>query len=128
MYAGASSPLAEDVSFASLSPSRARIALRRASALSVAEDIFLFLFGVCGGGTREREREVRQHACVTCHRTFGAHVDAFEAESGFASRPRPRTMPAKQDKATTERHAKVLRELLKKPENKVCADCKRNGV
>ena len=55
MYAGASSPLAEDVSFASLSPRRARIALRRASALSVAEDIFLFLFGVYGGGTRERE-------------------------------------------------------------------------
>ncbi|KAH9920340.1 uncharacterized protein B0H18DRAFT_1025038 [Fomitopsis serialis] len=30
------------------------------------------------------------------------------------------------DKATTERHAKTLRELLKRPENKVCADCKRN--
>ncbi|KAI0344199.1 ArfGap-domain-containing protein [Trametopsis cervina] len=35
-------------------------------------------------------------------------------------------MSAKQDKATTERHAKVLRGLLKSPENKVCADCKRN--
>ncbi|KAL6301027.1 hypothetical protein BKA93DRAFT_739387 [Sparassis latifolia] len=33
---------------------------------------------------------------------------------------------SRQDKATTERHAKTLRELLKKPENKVCADCKRN--
>ncbi|OCH94214.1 ArfGap-domain-containing protein [Obba rivulosa] len=33
---------------------------------------------------------------------------------------------SKQDKATTERHAKTLRELLKRPENKVCADCKRN--
>ncbi|ESK95597.1 stromal membrane-associated protein [Moniliophthora roreri MCA 2997] len=30
------------------------------------------------------------------------------------------------DKATTERHAKVLRELVKQPDNKVCADCKRN--
>ena len=37
-------------------------------------------------------------------------------------------MSHKQDKATTERHAKMLREMLKSPENKVCADCKRNGV
>ncbi|KAI0762472.1 hypothetical protein C8Q74DRAFT_1220433 [Fomes fomentarius] len=35
-------------------------------------------------------------------------------------------MSAKQDKATTERHARILRELLKNPENKTCADCKRN--
>ncbi|KAI0717501.1 hypothetical protein C8T65DRAFT_571627, partial [Cerioporus squamosus] len=35
-------------------------------------------------------------------------------------------MSAKQDKATTERHARTLRELLKRPENKTCADCKRN--
>lgn len=34
----------------------------------------------------------------------------------------------KQDKATTERHARILRELVKRPENKVCADCKRNGT
>ncbi|KAJ3002795.1 hypothetical protein NUW54_g5651 [Trametes sanguinea] len=36
------------------------------------------------------------------------------------------TMSYKQDKATTERHARTLRELLKRPENKTCADCKRN--
>ncbi|PIL30779.1 hypothetical protein GSI_06947 [Ganoderma sinense ZZ0214-1] len=35
-------------------------------------------------------------------------------------------MSNKQDKATTERHARTLRELLKRPENKTCADCKRN--
>ncbi|KAI0761159.1 hypothetical protein BD413DRAFT_607240 [Trametes elegans] len=35
-------------------------------------------------------------------------------------------MSHKQDKATTERHARILRELLKRPENKACADCKRN--
>ncbi|EIN13278.1 ArfGap-domain-containing protein [Punctularia strigosozonata HHB-11173 SS5] len=35
-------------------------------------------------------------------------------------------MSTKQDKATTERHARILREMLKRPENKVCADCKRN--
>ncbi|KAH7920494.1 ArfGap-domain-containing protein [Leucogyrophana mollusca] len=33
---------------------------------------------------------------------------------------------SRQDKATTERHTKILRELVKQPENKVCADCKRN--
>lgn len=31
-----------------------------------------------------------------------------------------------QDKATTERHTRVLRELVKRPENRVCADCKHN--
>ncbi|TFK89278.1 ArfGap-domain-containing protein [Polyporus arcularius HHB13444] len=35
-------------------------------------------------------------------------------------------MSTKQDKATTERHARTLREILKRPENKTCADCKRN--
>ncbi|KAK7688121.1 hypothetical protein QCA50_008491 [Cerrena zonata] len=33
---------------------------------------------------------------------------------------------SRQDKATTDRHSKTLRELLKRPENKFCADCKRN--
>jgi len=33
---------------------------------------------------------------------------------------------SRQDKATTERHTKMLREMLKRPDNKVCADCKRN--
>ncbi|KIM81712.1 hypothetical protein PILCRDRAFT_38800, partial [Piloderma croceum F 1598] len=33
---------------------------------------------------------------------------------------------SRQDKATTERNARTLREFVKKPENKVCADCKRN--
>jgi hypothetical protein len=33
-----------------------------------------------------------------------------------------------QDKATTERHARTLRELVKRQENKVCADCKHNGT
>ncbi|KAG8941951.1 hypothetical protein FRC04_003910 [Tulasnella sp. 424] len=32
----------------------------------------------------------------------------------------------KQDKATTERNARILRELVKRPENKLCADCKRH--
>ncbi|KAI9453944.1 hypothetical protein HD554DRAFT_2152287 [Boletus coccyginus] len=34
----------------------------------------------------------------------------------------------KPDKATTERNAKILRELVKQPDNKLCADCKRNGA
>ncbi|TRM62986.1 hypothetical protein BD626DRAFT_497202 [Schizophyllum amplum] len=33
---------------------------------------------------------------------------------------------SRQDKATTERHTRQLRELVKRPENKLCADCKRN--
>ncbi|TCD60794.1 hypothetical protein EIP91_009507 [Steccherinum ochraceum] len=33
---------------------------------------------------------------------------------------------SRQDKATTDRNAKTLRELLKRPENKFCSDCKRN--
>ncbi|KAF8898326.1 hypothetical protein BD779DRAFT_1483351 [Infundibulicybe gibba] len=33
---------------------------------------------------------------------------------------------SRQDKATTERFTKTLRELVKRPENKTCADCKRN--
>lgn len=33
-----------------------------------------------------------------------------------------------QDKKTTEANARALREMLKRPDNKVCADCKRNGV
>ncbi|KAF9221294.1 ArfGap-domain-containing protein [Gyrodon lividus] len=33
---------------------------------------------------------------------------------------------SKPDKATTERNSKILRELVKQPDNKVCADCKRN--
>ncbi|KAJ7576782.1 hypothetical protein C8J56DRAFT_971560 [Mycena floridula] len=35
-------------------------------------------------------------------------------------------MTSRQDKATTERFTRTLRELVKRPENKVCADCKRN--
>ena len=35
---------------------------------------------------------------------------------------------APQDKKTTEANARALRELLKQPDNKVCADCKRNGA
>ncbi|KAJ3811786.1 hypothetical protein F5876DRAFT_88133 [Lentinula aff. lateritia] len=35
---------------------------------------------------------------------------------------------SRQDKATTERNAKTLRELVKIPENKLCGDCKRNDA
>ncbi|OWZ66055.1 hypothetical protein AYX14_02567 [Cryptococcus neoformans] len=37
-------------------------------------------------------------------------------------------MSMRQDKSTTERHAKILRELVKQPSNKNCADCKRNDT
>lgn len=32
------------------------------------------------------------------------------------------------DKATTERNARTLRELVKQPDNKSCADCRKNGA
>lgn len=35
---------------------------------------------------------------------------------------------APQDKKTTEANTRALRELLKQADNKVCADCKRNGA
>lgn len=34
---------------------------------------------------------------------------------------------SRQDRAITERHTKILRELVKRPENKTCSDCKHNG-
>ncbi|KAF8584944.1 ArfGap-domain-containing protein [Ramaria rubella] len=33
---------------------------------------------------------------------------------------------SRQDKSTSERHTRTLRDLVKRPENKLCADCKRN--
>ncbi|KAG2342685.1 ArfGap-domain-containing protein [Suillus weaverae] len=33
---------------------------------------------------------------------------------------------SRQDKTTTERNAKILKDLVKQSDNKVCADCKRN--
>ncbi|KAG8745456.1 hypothetical protein FRC10_007999 [Ceratobasidium sp. 414] len=33
---------------------------------------------------------------------------------------------SRQDRQTTERNTRTLRELVKRPENKVCADCKKN--
>ncbi|RXK34994.1 hypothetical protein M231_07748 [Tremella mesenterica] len=34
---------------------------------------------------------------------------------------------SRQDKATTERHARLLREMVRSPDNKACADCRKNG-
>lgn len=34
---------------------------------------------------------------------------------------------ASSDKSTTERNARILRELVKQPDNKACADCRKNG-
>ncbi|WWD18921.1 hypothetical protein CI109_103377 [Kwoniella shandongensis] len=35
---------------------------------------------------------------------------------------------SRQDKATTERNARILRDLVKQPENKSCADCRKNDA
>ncbi|EIW67453.1 hypothetical protein TREMEDRAFT_33845 [Tremella mesenterica DSM 1558] len=32
------------------------------------------------------------------------------------------------DKATTERHARLLREMVRSPDNKACADCRKNDA
>ncbi|BEJ12811.1 hypothetical protein CspHIS471_0212710 [Cutaneotrichosporon sp. HIS471] len=35
---------------------------------------------------------------------------------------------SRQDKATTERNARILRDLVKQPDNKTCADCRKNDA
>ncbi|BEI89911.1 uncharacterized protein CcaverHIS019_0212730 [Cutaneotrichosporon cavernicola] len=35
---------------------------------------------------------------------------------------------SRQDKATTERNARILRDLVKQPDNKNCADCRKNDA
>ncbi|KAK8854928.1 hypothetical protein IAR55_003667 [Kwoniella newhampshirensis] len=35
---------------------------------------------------------------------------------------------SRQDKATTERNARILRDLVKQPDNKACADCRKNDA
>ncbi|KAK1926963.1 hypothetical protein DB88DRAFT_476226 [Papiliotrema laurentii] len=35
---------------------------------------------------------------------------------------------SRQDKATTDRHARILRDLVKQPDNKACADCRKNDA
>jgi stromal membrane-associated protein len=32
------------------------------------------------------------------------------------------------DKKTVEKHQKILKDLLQRPENKICADCKKRGA
>ena len=55
------------------------------------------------------------HTVTRLHFCPSAHLQKFNAMSP-------------QDKATTERHARTLRELVKRSENRVCADCKHNGT
>ncbi|CAK9782819.1 ArfGap-domain-containing protein [Cutaneotrichosporon oleaginosum] len=35
---------------------------------------------------------------------------------------------SRQDKATTDRNARILRDLVKQPDNKTCADCRKNDA
>ena len=57
------------------------------------------------------------------NRLYRSHVYRTHLTSDFH-------LPAmvSQDKKTTEANTRALRELLKQPDNKVCADCKRNGA
>lgn len=105
------------------------MALRRASARAAALDIVVGdehenLVVVEDG--RKRTWNARRVATViatvrntrlldSCHRTR------------LASATHPPSIMSRQDKAITERHTRTLRELVKRPENKVCSDCKHNG-
>src|ERR1700754_1917595 len=102
---GASSPRAEVVSFFNRSPPRLRRAFLRASARSFGEDILL----ANGKLLSETTNLTVSYPAVS----FSLLVEKS-------------TTMSRQDKATTERHARILRELVKQPDNKVCADCKRN--
>ena len=59
-------------------------------------------------------------ACVT--------LDQFDPSLERPSLCKKLYNMSRQDKITTERHARTLRELVKRPENRVCADCKHNGT
>ena len=83
------------------------MAFRRASALAAADMMK-------SQWTMGRMRLVG-HAVTRLPFCSSAHLQKFNAMSP-------------QDKATTERHARTLRELVKRPDNKVCADCKHNGT
>ena len=109
---GASSPLAEVVSFERRSLPLLRIAFRRASAFAFAAADMMNLKsrrGERGWLTVVTRSQVGLPFCLS------AHQQKFNAMSP-------------QDKATTERHSRTLRELVKRPENRVCADCKHNGT
>ena len=68
------------------------------------------------------QRRTGLAACVIAHPSK-AHALCTHLTTDFHL---PAMAP--QDKKTTEANTRALRELLKQPDNKVCADCKRNGA
>lgn len=92
------------------------MAFRRASARAAdGDDIFR-----CGWGRVESQ-------VATCYTAFSVlHTLHHTADHSTHFTLPAHSRMSRQDKATTERHAKTLRELVKRQENKLCADCKRN--
>lgn len=123
MYADASSPLAEEVSLARRSPPRLRMAFLRASARAAADMVVSYWLRVWDVPPVNSVKHRRYYSSIIVHRVQRA--PALLQRVSFLL---TLTSMSRQDKATTEKHAKTLRELLKRPENKVCADCKRNGA
>jgi hypothetical protein len=74
--------------------------------------------------------------CRAVHRRNHGHGEVEEIDPESISRSfhnlhgklaTTSTSMSRLDKVTAERHTQTLRELVKQPENKLCADCKRNG-
>ena len=68
-------------------------------------------------------------AAVSCPalRTASSTGHALHASLPLPLPVHPSSIMSRQDRAITERHTKILRELVKRPENKTCSDCKHNG-
>lgn len=75
-------------------------------------------------------RRRRTHAFPPpCHgEARGRALDRQSRPSLLSPRFPPLPTMSRQDKATTDRNARILRELVKQPDNKQCADCRRNGA
>lgn len=90
---------------------------------------------LCSTGmrTRYRYREVWFVLCASFD-SFGKFTAKGQACRGKVSgaclsiRPGQGLCANGPDKATTDRHARTLRELVKQPDNKNCADCRKNGA
>ena len=70
---------------------------------------------------------VSRSVVVKRYLSAGNKLEIETDRSRFRSSQLLHTKMSRQDKATTERNTRTLREFVKRPENKVCADCKKNG-
>jgi hypothetical protein len=80
---------------------------------------------LCVGG-RERRSSSRERDADLGF--LSAHTRSLAEAESARSTDRQTAMSQRytQDRATTQRHLALLKDLLKQPDNKLCADCKRN--